>query len=329
MFKGGPGLSQPYKELPIVDRPLQRIAIDITDMHSGQEGYRYSLTVIDHFSRFTRLYPLRNKMASTVIARLDEYVADYGSPEAILLDNAAEFSGHEMRQWSQRNGVVLHYTTPFHPQANGLCERVHRTIKTVLAQLCRGHPHRWPSLLNQCQRALNSSVHTSTSTTPYMAFFNRPPMRGPESQFPLVRNPDCDYHKLKEMIKSASIKSQRQYRAYANRRKRRESVGKGALVWVKREAPIPGTATKLNSKWLGPFKVVEVLQGGSMYIVENPYDGARKQRAAEKIRPYVSETNLIHEIEEMDEVTTEEPNKSEAELPPRRRQPPRRLIEQL
>ena len=100
-------------------------------------------------------------------------------------------------------------------------------------------------------------------------------------------------------------------------------------MWVKREAPIPGTATKLNSKWLGPFKVVEVLQGGSMYIVENPYDGARKQRAAEKIRPYVSETNLIPEIEEMDEVTTEEPNKSEAELPPRRQQPPRRLIEQL
>ena len=47
-YKHNKGMSQPYRELPIVSQPLERIAIDLTDMTSGQEGNRYILTIIDH-----------------------------------------------------------------------------------------------------------------------------------------------------------------------------------------------------------------------------------------------------------------------------------------
>ena len=46
-FKHSKGLSQQFKELPIVDQLLQRIAIDLTDLISGQDGQRYIQWVLD------------------------------------------------------------------------------------------------------------------------------------------------------------------------------------------------------------------------------------------------------------------------------------------
>ncbi len=38
-FKGSTGLQQPFKELPSVGKPLERIGIDLTDMIAGSQGY--------------------------------------------------------------------------------------------------------------------------------------------------------------------------------------------------------------------------------------------------------------------------------------------------
>ena len=79
-FKAGTTLGHYYQELPPVTRPLERIAIDLTDMTSGRDGYRYILTVIDHFSRFVKFFPLRTKQAGGIISHLERYVADFGCP---------------------------------------------------------------------------------------------------------------------------------------------------------------------------------------------------------------------------------------------------------
>ncbi len=39
------GLQQQWQELPPVDKPLQRVSTDLTDMVSGAHGYRYVLTI--------------------------------------------------------------------------------------------------------------------------------------------------------------------------------------------------------------------------------------------------------------------------------------------
>ena len=326
-FKSGSALSYQYQELPEVNRPLQRIAIDLTDMVSGQDGYRYILTIIDHFSRYLKVFPLKSKQASGIVSKLDSYVADLGTPEAILLDNALEFTGSELRNWADRMGSVLLYTTPYHPESNGAIERMHRTLKGVLAQLCNGYPSRWPKLLNACQTRMNAAIHTATGVSPFAAFHNRQPLRGSAQQYPVINNPEPDHDKIKDIIIAASRRSQRRYRAIANRKRRQERVGTGALVWIKNETSIPGSCTKLNPKWRGPYRVTSVLNQGVAYIVESPFDGSQTQRAAGKVRPYIGRSEIVPEMEEciMD---VEEGEEKEDPLPPRTRQPPRRLIEE-
>ncbi|XP_063889312.1 uncharacterized protein LOC135116022 [Scylla paramamosain] len=370
-FKHNRGMSQPYRELPIVSQPLERIAIDLTDMTNGQEGQRYILTIIDHFSRYVKFYPLKTKHAQGIVAKLSQYISDFGRPLSILCDNALEFTGRELRTWAGLHGIELLYTTPYHPQSNGLIKRMHRTLKTVLSQMCKGYPltrqehaaaaslpgkaRNMPltPLIEDSEESLSTlsddshwqkeqendlfdtfPAPLSLAPSHFPKNFSHPSLPHNPPRFvtaPLltVQSEDSDVQQLKRMIKDASVTSQRRYRAVANRKRRDEKVSVGSLVWVKSETPLPGTSTKLNAKWKGPYRVSEVIWDGQLYVVEDPYSGKLVQRAAEKVKPYVSRSEIIPELEEnYSDGCVEEEEKEDQDLPPRRRRPPRRLIEE-
>ncbi len=90
-FKGSTGLQQPFKKLPSVGKPLERIGTDLTDMTAGSQGYRYVLSVVDHFRRYV-FYPLKSKHTQGVIKALAQCVTDFGASHCIVLDNGGEFT---------------------------------------------------------------------------------------------------------------------------------------------------------------------------------------------------------------------------------------------
>ncbi len=45
--------------MPAVDKPLERVSKEIVDMVGGTQSFRYVLTVLDHYSRYTKLFPLK------------------------------------------------------------------------------------------------------------------------------------------------------------------------------------------------------------------------------------------------------------------------------
>lgn len=85
--KGTQGLRYKWQEPPAVTAPMQRVSVDLMDMHAGSHGYRYMLTVLDHYSRYVRFYPLKSKAAGEVSRNLKKFVAAYGAPTLVLLDN--------------------------------------------------------------------------------------------------------------------------------------------------------------------------------------------------------------------------------------------------
>lgn len=73
--------------------------------------------------------------------------------------------------------------------------------------------------------------------------------------------------------------------------------------------------------------MVEVIRDGLPYVVEDPYTRKQLQRAAEKLKPYVSRSEIIPEMEDAPGGGESE-EEEDVPLPPRHRQPPRRLIEE-
>ena len=251
-------------------------------------------------------------------------MADFGTPRSIVLDNGGEFTSNEFRQFCNRHQITLHYTTPYHPQGNGITERMHRTLKMILSGLCQGYPLRWPQLLQECQLIMNQASHTSTGQQPYFAFFSRHPPRLARSALPTVDGDQDEMAAAHALIKDTHQKMSRRYREVANRNRKNQAVGVRSLVWVRKETAIPGTCRKLNVKWDGPYRVVEVKMDGSAYVLENVFTGTQIQRAAGQVKPYYGTEEWILEPLE----TAFEPDSPVEQLPPRVRLPPRRLIEE-
>ena len=258
---------------------------------------------------------------------LEKYVADFGAPATLVVDNGGEFVGRVFLEYCQKMGIEVHHTTPYHPRGNAITERSHRTIKSILAALCRGQPLQWPRYLMACQQVLNQAVHTSVGCQPYFAFFGRHAPRSLGTHLPSIDGEQDEVAVAQGIIRETHQTMCRKYLSRANEGRRNQAVSEGALVWVRSEVSTPGTCRKLNTRWLGPYRVVEVVRGGSAYVVENLFTGQLVQRAAEKIKPYVGQAQWLCELDERVVVPEEDECVSER-LPARVRRPPRRRIEE-
>ena len=78
---------------PIIStKPFERIQIDLIDMRNQPDAndkatYLWILHVKDHFSKFSSLYPLHNKTAEGVAAKLGEWIGHFQAPDILQCDN--------------------------------------------------------------------------------------------------------------------------------------------------------------------------------------------------------------------------------------------------
>ena len=114
-----------------------RHEIDLMDI--GSKGsvklngqlYRYVLTVIDIFSRFVWLRPLKSKSSREVAKELESIYVEHGAPRIIQSDQGGELK-KAMKTPCDRMNLKLIYSRPRHPQPQCKAERCHRTLKSKL-----------------------------------------------------------------------------------------------------------------------------------------------------------------------------------------------------
>ena len=68
-------------------------------------------------------------------------------------------------------GCKVAVSSSYHPQTDGLTERFHRSVEQVLRNYVLSDQSNWDKLLPQCAFALNSSVHASTSVSPFECIY--------------------------------------------------------------------------------------------------------------------------------------------------------------
>jgi transposase InsO family protein len=109
------------------------IHIDIVGPLPESHSYRYLLTIIDRFSRWMEAIPLQDITADSVCrAMYREWICRFGVPHRCTSDQGRQFMSDLFRKFSNLFGIKLYRTTAYHPQCNGMIERVHRTLKSAL-----------------------------------------------------------------------------------------------------------------------------------------------------------------------------------------------------
>ncbi len=82
----------PIFEYPLPAGPFDVVGIDLLQFPRSIQGSTYVLVCVDHFSRFTVLAPLPNKLATAVAhAIVSHLICPYTTPRVLLSDNGTEF----------------------------------------------------------------------------------------------------------------------------------------------------------------------------------------------------------------------------------------------
>ncbi|CAI7858985.1 unnamed protein product, partial [Closterium sp. NIES-53] len=121
-------------EFPPTEAPLQTLHMDVwgPTRVRGQGHERYFLLVVDDYSRYTTVFPLRSKGEVTEmlidwirVARV-QLRERFGSDFPILRlhsDRGGEFSPNLLRAFCRAEGIRQTFMLPASPQQNGIAER--------------------------------------------------------------------------------------------------------------------------------------------------------------------------------------------------------------
>ena len=95
---------------------------------------RFVLVIMDKFTRFPELFAMQDMRANTVAKIFAEgFICRHGCPKKVISDRGTQFTSEVFRELCKTFKVTKLYTTPYHPQTNGVCERFNRVISCYLS----------------------------------------------------------------------------------------------------------------------------------------------------------------------------------------------------
>lgn len=146
------------------DGRFDHVHIDLIGPLPVSEGFSYCLTMIDRFSRWVEAIPIRDITAQTVARTFfDSWIARFGCPKVVTSDQGAQFESRLFLALCSLTGCERIRTTAYHPAANGLVERWHRTLKAAI--MCHTRAN-WSQVLSTVLLGLRCHLRDDTDASP-------------------------------------------------------------------------------------------------------------------------------------------------------------------
>ena len=162
---------------PIIkSSPIEVVGVDFLHLEKSSGGFEYILLLTNHFTRYTQAYPTKNKTAKTAANHLyNGFILRFGIPSKILHNQGKEFDNDLFKNLANLLGIQNLRTTPYHPQTNGLTERMNQTVLSMLRTLPEKYKSSWKNHLSKVIYAYNCTRHSNTGCSPYYLMFGRKP----------------------------------------------------------------------------------------------------------------------------------------------------------
>eukprot|EP00253_Pinus_taeda_P001701 PITA_01701 len=115
----------------IVSEPFSQWGLDfVGEIHpTSSNQRRWILTATNYFTKCVETIPVKNATDSVVIKFIEENILSrFGFPTQIVTDNATTFSSVKMIEFCHKYQILLHHSTPYYPQGNGLAESSNKSL---------------------------------------------------------------------------------------------------------------------------------------------------------------------------------------------------------
>ena len=254
------------KMYPVVAEAVWRIiGVDIIGPlpQSPNFDHRYILIVVDYFSKYVELIPLKTITATKVINKIhNKIIRRYGVPAVVVSDSGSQFTSDMFQKLCNSFGIFHHASVPYHQQGNGQVERTVQTIKKALIMASNNDPNNWKSKLSAVAGSYNMATHESTKLSPYQVLF------GTEPVLPVEIHPGTESKRVKEMQKihaqalSNNIKAKEVQEKHYNSNKKEQNLKPGQQVMVRRQR----RTNVFEPLYDGPYEIQRVENGGNVVV---------------------------------------------------------------
>lgn len=172
----------------IAERKFQNLYIDLLGPYPrSRSGNTTILIILDQFSKFIWLKPLRRATASAIVTFVESDIFHMvGAPETIVSDNGVQFVSKEFRSLLKRYKVRQINTGNHAPQSNA-SERVNRSILAAVRAYIDSDQTTWDTHISVIASALRNTIHASTGQTPYYMVYGQHMIHHGGS-YPILRN---------------------------------------------------------------------------------------------------------------------------------------------
>ena len=164
------------KRLKVKHGPMAQLSMDFLNIDCRRDTKFKVLTVVDDFTKFGFAFEVKSENASNMAKLLYRHIyTKFGIPQVIHTDQGKSFLSKVIKDLNNMLGID-HTLSPInHPQSNGGCERLNRTVIDRLGTLPPEQKGRWHEHLPGLMLMYNSTIHDSIGVSPFMAMFARTP----------------------------------------------------------------------------------------------------------------------------------------------------------
>ncbi|XP_061764264.1 uncharacterized protein LOC133557636 [Nerophis ophidion] len=277
----------PLRPLPLIEVPFERIGMDLVGpFQPSTKGYCFALVLVDYATRYPEAVPLRSISAKSVAQALFQVFSRVGIPKEILTDQSTSFMSETLKELCGLLGIKSIRTSVYHPQTDGLVERLNRSLKSIIRKFVHKDKLNWHKWLDPLLFAVREVPQASTGFSPFELLFGRKPRgvldlvkesweEGPspsKNEIQYVMDSRAKLHTLGHLSRESLLQAQeRQQRLYNGETQLRQfSPGEKVLVLL------PTSSSKLLVQWQGPFVVTRRVGDVDYEVRRSDQGGATK-----------------------------------------------------
>ena len=154
--------------------PLELFHLDYLCLEPGKGLEENVLVVTDYFTRYAQAYVTRTQTTQTTARTLwDKFISHYGLPKKILLDQGQNFKSQLVADLCTLMGTQKIWTSLYHAQANGQCERFNSTLIGMLGMLPPEKKSEWKNHIGMLVNTYNCIWNSATGFSPYYLMCGR------------------------------------------------------------------------------------------------------------------------------------------------------------
>jgi len=169
-----PGLLQP---LSIPNQCWEEVSMDFIIGLPNYEGKSVIMVVVDRLTKYAHFCALSHPFKSSIVstAFMETIQNLHGKPKIIVNDRDPMFTGNFWTELFSCLSTHLAYSSSYHLQSDGQTDIVNKCLEGYPRFFVSDKQTQWVKWLPLAEWWYNTSFHTATKMTPFMALYGYQP----------------------------------------------------------------------------------------------------------------------------------------------------------